>query len=151
MEWVVLTALFVELDVEVGEEACGANDNERWVVETVPKQARERVKRLFGQVVRNNQRKLLYPLPPFLRLQQLIQRLGHSLSIYTLIELCKQGKRLFCTVLADGGVSVEEEVVACICRGDRDWVEEGEVTDAGEDEVLEDGGGGGGGGEDERA
>ena len=151
MEWMVLTALFMELDVEVCEEARGTDDDEWRVVETIPKQVGERVKSLLRQVMGNDQCKLLYPLPALLRLQELLQRLGHSFSIYTLIKLCKQGKGFFCTVLADGGVSVEEEVVACICRGDRDWVEEGEVTDAGEDEVLEDGGGGGGGGEDESA
>ena len=60
-----------------------------------------------------------------------------------IVELAEERDGFLGARLADGGLRVEEEVVAGIgCSGDS-GIEDREVTYAGEDKVLKDGGGGG--------
>ena len=76
--------------------------------------------------------------------KDLIYVLEDGLSLNRVVELAEEGDCFLCTGLADAFVCVEEEVVACICGRCDGGVEDGEVADAGKDEVLEDGGGSGG-------
>ena len=48
-------------------------------------------------------------------------------------------------------MGIEEEVVACVRGSCCSWVQDGEMTDTGENEILEDRGGGCGSGGDEDA
>ena len=48
------TGMFMELDVEVGKEARGPDDDERWVGRVLPEQRRELFQGLRREVVRND-------------------------------------------------------------------------------------------------
>ena len=59
----------------------------------------------------------------------------------TVVKLSKETDSLDGSVLADAVEALQEKVVSCVCMGDEFVVEDGEMADAGENEILEDGGG----------
>ena len=74
-----------------------------------------------------------------------------GLALDGFVELAEERNGFLGTRLANALLSVQEEVVSGISRGGDSSIKDGEVTDAGEDEVLEDRGGCGGCGKDEDA
>lgn len=140
------TAVLVHLDEEIGEEPGGAHDDERRVRGFLPEQRCQLLQRFLLQIMRDDKRETPHPLPPILTLQHLLQIPRISNPLDALIQLAQQRHGLLRAVLAHAIMPVEEEVVACVGGCGERGVEDGEVADAGEDEVLEDGGAGGGGG-----
>jgi hypothetical protein len=134
--------MLVKLNVEVGQEPGGSDDDERWVRRILPEQVRKDLQGLLRQIVRNDEREACHILAPLWCLEQLLERAGISYAVDALVELAQEGHRLRSARFSDACVSVEEEVVPCISRGRRGVVEDGKVSDTGKDEVLEDGSGG---------
>ena len=83
------------------------------------------------------------PVPTLICTEELVDVFDDGLSLDGIVEFAEEGDGFLSTRLADAVAGVEEEVVAGICGGCDGIVQDGEVADAGEDEVLADGGGGG--------
>ena len=76
--------------------------------------------------------------------EDVLQILDDSLSLNALVEFAKEGDGFLGARLSDTVGGVEEEIVASVCGRSDGGIQDGEVTDAWKDEVLEDGGGSGG-------
>lgn len=135
--------MFMHLDVKVCEEPRRSDHHERRVRVLLPEQRGEFVQRRSIEVVRNDKREALDPLLPVLGAQHRCKVPRVSDALDTVVQFAQERYGLGGAGLADTIVAVEEEVVACISGGGGVRIEDGEVADAGEDEVLEDGGGGG--------
>ena len=143
----MLTGVLVELDEELGEEAGGAHDDEGRVGGIAPEKGREPVEERAVEVVCDDDGE--GGEPRGVRVEHGGEGPGVGAPLDAVVELCEEPDGLGRSVLADAVEAVEEEVVPRVGIGDVVVVEEGEVADAGEDEVLEDGGGRGACGHDE--
>jgi hypothetical protein len=143
--------MLLELDVELCQEARGAYDYERGRLDVLPEERRQLLRERLAQIVRDDHAEALDPLPALCAVQELrdVSRVRDALD--AVVELAQQADGLLRAVLADAGRALEEEVVAGVGGRDGGVVEDGEVADAGQDEVLEDGGGRRGAADDEDA
>ena len=143
------TVVLVVLDVELGQEARGAHDDERRARGVRPQQRREAREGVRAEVVRDHERERGEEGGVVV---EDVRGVGDArAALDAVVELREEADGLLRAGPADAGVAVEEEVDARVGGGRGVGVEDGEVADARQDEVLEDGGGGGGGGEDQDA
>ena len=143
--------MFVELYVEIRQKARRAHDHERRIDGILPQQLCQLLERRLREVMRNDEGESRDVLPALGRLEEGGEIARICDAVDAVVELAQQRHCLGGARLADAGVGVEEEVVACVGGGRGACVEDGKVADAGQDEVLEDGGGGGGARGDEDA
>lgn len=134
------TAVFVVLDMELGEEPCRAHSYKRWAFRIRPEEGGEFLERRLVQVVRNYDRETRQPVLSLLRPQQILDVFEYGLALHALVQLAQEGDGLLRAGLPYALSRIEEEVVSCICRCGDGGVEDREVAYAGEDEILEDGG-----------
>ena len=135
--------MLVILDVELCEEAGGTNGDEWRAVGVGPEEGGELVEGGLVEVVSDDEGKAADPVPALICSEELVDVFDDGLSLDGIVEFAEEGDGFLSPRLADAVAGVEEEVVAGICGGCDGIVQDGEVADAGEDEVLEDGGGGG--------
>lgn len=121
------------------------------MVEIGPEEGGEIVGGVFWEVVGDDQGEGGDESLAVVGVEEVVEALDEGLAVDTVVELAQEGEGLLCAGLAYAGGAWEEEVVAGIGGRGEGGIEDGEVADAGEDEVLEDGGGGCGRGEDEDA
>lgn len=91
------------------------------------------------------------PIPTLICIEELINILDDGLALNAFVEFAKEGDGFLRARLAEAMGSVEEEIVASIGGSSNCGVQDGEVADAWEDKILEDGGGSGRGGDDKDA
>lgn len=147
----MLTAVFVELNSKLGEEAGRADDDEGRAGVVLPEVARKGVKAGLAEIVCDDERERRNGRAALFCGEEGVYILEQRLAGDTVVELAKEGHGLCGARLPDGGRATQEEVVACVCWSGMPRVKESKVAYAWEDEVLEDGGGSSGGGDDEDA
>ena len=128
------------LDMELCEEAGRPYGNERRAIRVRPQKGRQLVKHVLGKVVGNDDGESGKPSLSLVCSEEVFDVLEHSFPLYAFVELAKERHGLLSARLAYRLHCVEEEVVASISGRSDGSIQDGKVTDAREDEVLEDGG-----------
>ena len=133
--------MFVILNVEFCQEASGTDRDKGRTIGVRPEDGRELVEYILLEVMRDDKGEGADPVVSMLSRQEIIDIFEDSLALDGFVELAEERNGFLGTRLANAVLGVQEKVVSSIRRGSDGSIKDGEVTDAGEDEVLEDGGG----------